>query len=80
MYVFYASYLCLAVQLLEEMPRDTFSTDYTLKILEKIKGHALVNKEKKISTRITWNSGMTSSKNKHEQNLNNFQSPIQAKN
>lgn len=54
--------------------------NYTLKILEKIKGHALVNKEKKISTRITWNSGMTASKNKHEQNLNNFQSPIQAKN
>lgn len=53
MYVFYASYLCLAMQLLEEMPCDTFSTNYTLKILEKIEGHALVNKEKKIYTRIT---------------------------
>lgn len=67
------------MQLLEEMPCDTFCTDYTIKILEKIKVQALVNKEKKICKRIPWNSGMTTSEN-HEKSLNNFQNPIQAKN
>lgn len=77
MFVFYASYSCLAMQLLEDMPCDTFFTNYAVKTLEKIKGQALVNK-KKICTRITWNSGMITSEN-HEKTLNNFQNPIQTK-
>lgn len=60
------------------MPCDTFSSNYTVKIVEKIKGQALVNKEKKICTRITWNSGMITSEN-HEKNLNNFQNSVWAK-
>lgn len=63
MYVFYASYSCLAMQLLEEMPCDTFATNHTIKILEQIQGQALVNKEKKFCSRISLNSGMATSEN-----------------
>lgn len=43
---------------LEEMPCDTFWTNSTIKTLERIKDQALVNKEKKICTRIPWDSGI----------------------
>lgn len=54
------SYSCLEIQLLEEMPCDKFSTNYTVKMLHKIKSQALVNKEKEIYGRIIWNSEITS--------------------
>lgn len=53
--MFYASYSCLTVQLLEDMPCDKFSTNCTVKMLQKIKGQALVNTEKEICSRILWN-------------------------
>lgn len=78
MCMFYACYSCLAMQLLEGMLCDTFTSTHTIKILEKIQGQALVNKEKKICTRIALNSGMATSEN-NEKSLNNFQNPFKAK-
>lgn len=42
------------------MPCDKFSTNYTVKMSQKIKIQALVNKEKEICGRIIWNSEITS--------------------
>lgn len=37
------------------MPCDKFSTNCTVKMLQKIKGQALVNTEKEMCSRILWN-------------------------
>lgn len=78
MCMFYACYSCLAMQLLEGMPCDTFATNHTINILDKIQDQALVNKEKEICTRIALNSGMATSEN-NEKSLSNFQNLLKAK-
>lgn len=60
MYAFYTSYSCLAIQLSEKMTCDKFSTNYAVKMLQKTKDQALVNK-KEICSRIIWNSDIITS-------------------
>lgn len=55
--MFYTSYSCSAVQLLEEC----LAINFPEKMLLKIKDQALVKKEEEICIRISWNSEIITS-------------------